>query len=446
MTSLIDVDVLIDAFITEYAQGIATLHRIFFKSNNQLSLTALKEEVKDELRTGCVYLINKGKSFDSNDKKAELNSYLFYIVNAFCKKTAIPVVKKVAEYVCPGCVFLGKTASALSSGKMLRCHECTDELQNTIDPQKLLFFKTFSYHAKNGYRCEECERFIPRPIDNVKEISCPYFDCFWAGQLSALENMRHPTTKTNPEKIILDDTLLKTKLVSHDNDALYQLEIAQDLQDKIDKIHSVIESQTNNILYSSSGFTVPHKQFVYEAFGNLLKRHPKEMVEYLFNTSNSHMGFQHKVFQEYIRLLEKAMPISYIKNKKQYKVSSLLDVNLNLFDGISVFDGIVDEKLSIKNGTTEFYIGGRKGAYAKPYYIGKLLNVMQSDGRVNVTHLVTEYTFSKIRLSGVAPGTAVTVTHLRVPPHYQLGGMVHVNRIRKKIVERLKSTTKTLKS
>jgi hypothetical protein len=253
--------------------------------------------------------------------------------------------------------------------------------------------------------------------------------------------MRHITTKTNPEKAILNDVSLQTRLVSQDSNALCQLEIAQDLQDKIDQIRNVIESQSGSLLYNSSGFTVPHKQFVYEAFGNLLKRFPQEMVDYLFNMSSAHMGFQHKVFQEYIHLLEKALPILYIKNKKQYRIDNLLDTNLNLFDGISVFEAIVDEKSCVKNGTKEFYVGGRKGTYAKPYYIGKLLNVMQSEGRVNITHLVTEYTFSKIRLGGIAPGTRVTATHLRVPPHYQLGGMVHVNRIRKKIVERIMSTT-----
>ena len=51
---------------------------------------------------------------------------------------------------------------------------------------------------------------------------------------------------------------------------------------------------------------------------------------------------------------------------------------------------------------------------------------------------VIEYTFSLIKIRGVKTGTKVLVTHLRVPPHYNMGGMAHVNRIRKKIVDRLK--------
>jgi hypothetical protein len=51
---------------------------------------------------------------------------------------------------------------------------------------------------------------------------------------------------------------------------------------------------------------------------------------------------------------------------------------------------------------------------------------------------VTEYTFSKIKVQDIVPGTEVIVTHLRVPPHYQMGGMVYVNRVRKKIIDRAK--------
>jgi hypothetical protein len=109
-----------------------------------------------------------------------------------------------------------------------------------------------------------------------------------------------------------------------------------------------------------------------------------------------------------------------------------------LFDGISIFDGVVTDKLSIKNGTKEFYIGGRKATYAKPFYIGKLLNVIETKTKNTLIHLVKEYSFSRIRMQGIAPGTLVTVTHLRVPPHYQMGGMVYVNRVRKKIVDRAK--------
>jgi hypothetical protein len=128
------------------------------------------------------------------------------------------------------------------------------------------------------------------------------------------------------------------------------------------------------------------------------------------------------------------------KNRKPIKIDSLLDDNLCLFDGISVFDGIVNDKLVIKNETKEFYIGGRKAAYTKPFYIGILLKVIQRDTEVTLTKFVKEYSFNKIYMHDIKPGTLVTVTHLRVPPHYQMGGMAYVNRIRKKIVDRARAS------
>lgn len=432
-----EVDVLVQKFIIENEQGIATLHRIYFQSNNQLSLRALKEELIEELRTGCVTFINKEAPLE------ELDSYLFYIVNAHCKKIAKPVFKQKIEYICPGCVYLGKECSTLNFERVFKCEECEDELKNTSDPKRSQLFKTFYRHNKNGYHCTDCKRFIPQPLDNTSSVSCPYFDCLFVGKISNLSKMHHPTSKSNPEKIILDNanlgsTSLKDNLVSPESDAYTQLELAEDLKNKIDSLKEIIETQSNNVPYSSSDATIRHKQLVYQAFSNLLKEYPVEMAGYLLNSSDTRMGFQHKIFQEYINLLEGSFPFVITKNKKHYKIDNLLDNNLCLFDGISIFDSLVTERLSIKNETKEFYIGGRKSAYAKPFYIGKLLNIIDRDTKAPLIHLVKDYSFSKIRLHDIVPGTAVTVTHLRVPPHYQMGGMVYVNRVRKKIVERAK--------
>src|SRR5208282_1472945 len=107
---------------------------------------------------------------------------------------------------------------------------------------------------------------------------------------------------------------------------------------------------------------------------------------------------------------------------KFYKVESLLDDNIKIFDGISIFTGIVTDKLEVKNGTTEYYIGGRKASYTKPFYIGKLLSIVDSQSSESLMDNVVEYSFSKIKLQNIQPGGEVIVTHLRIPPHYQMGG------------------------
>lgn len=434
---LMDADSLVETFIKEREQGIATLHRIYFKGGDQISLRALKEELIEELRTGCVCFFNKEAPLD------ELNNYLFYIVNAYCKKTAKPTTKQKSEYVCPGCLYLRKDITALTLSEVFKCEECQFGLKETNDPKMVYFFSVFAIHNKQGYHCADCQRFIPHPLDNSYQVSCPYFDCLFMGSLVHLRKMHHPTSKSNPEKLILDSTqengfVLKDNLISQEIDAQTQLEIAEDLFDKQKALQEIIETQSNYVPYSSSDATVKHKQYVYQAFSNLLKATPTEMIGYLLNSSDSHLGFQHRVFQEYIRLLEESLPFFVTKNKKRYRIDSLLDNTLSLFDGISVFEGIVSDKLSIKNATKEFYIGGRKASYTKPYYIGKLLNIIHRDTKAPLMHLVKDYSFSKIRMQDINPGTPATITHLRAPPHYQMGGMAYVNRIRKKIVERAK--------
>jgi hypothetical protein len=438
--NLMDVDSLVQDFIEEREQSIATLHRVYYKSGNQVSLRSLKESLFDELRTGCVTFLNKEAS-----NIEELGAYLFYIANAYCKKSAKPEVKQKIEYICPGCVFLGKEYSILSLGKVFRCDECQSELKLSTDAKKQHFFRVFATHNKNGYHCPDCKRFIPHPLDNsFSTVSCPYFDCFFVGNVDSLNKMHHPTSKSNPEKLILDISrnggqILKDSVPSQEVDAHTQLEIAEDLQDKLETLQEIIETQSNNVPYSSSDATVRHKQYVYQAISNLLEAFPVEMVEYLSSSSDSHMGFQHKIFQEYIRLLEESFPFFISKNRKLHKIDNLLDKELCLFDGISTFNATVSDNLIVKNGTTEFYIGGRKAVYAKPYYIGKLLDVIHKETKAPLISLVKDYSFSRIRMLDIEPGTPVIVEHLRVPPHYQMGGMSYVNRIRKKIVERAKA-------
>ena len=95
--NLFDVESMVLNFMKEREQGIHTLHRMFFQTTDSLSLAAFKTELMDELKTGCVTFINK------NDPNGDLNSYLFYIVNAFCRKKAQPRVRK--QNICAQAVY-----------------------------------------------------------------------------------------------------------------------------------------------------------------------------------------------------------------------------------------------------------------------------------------------------------------------------------------------------
>jgi hypothetical protein len=202
-------------------------------------------------------------------------------------------------------------------------------------------------------------------------------------------------------------------------------------------LFNIIETQSNSAHYFSYGFTAHHKTMCYRAFHNLLQQYPKDMVGYLLGNLRSG-GFQHKIFQEYIRLLESSLPFTLQRNRELYQVKSLLDPYLGLFDGISIFESNVSNNGIIKNGTTENYVGGRKSSIIRPYYIGKLLNIIDIDTKESLLSKVKEYTFSIIK-TDILPNTRVSISHLRIPPHYQMGGMTYVNRVRAKIVKQAKS-------
>ena len=428
--NLLDIESIITSFIEEHKTGLTTLHRVHNPNYDNLSYLSFIDELTEELRIGCVTFANNHDDLDG------LDPYLFYIANEFAKQKSSQVIKKLTEYLCPGCLYLGKNNIIPLSGLFFKCDECKASLESSNDPKKYGLFKTFKFHNKKGYKCPDCSRFIPHPIYNGNNIiTCPYLDCCFIGDISWLKKMNHPNSQTNPEKLYADVSIVKSANGSPIQDQLSQLEYKEDLTNKIKIINETIDNQSSNVPYSSTSCTLIHKISVYQAIKNLLLKFPEEMVDYLLHQSRSG-GFQNKIFQEYVRLLEQSFPICYKKGNKVLRIDSLLSPDLNIFEGISTFDAIVTDKLDIKNNTQEFYIGGRKASYSQPYYIGKLLNVINKHTKQPLMHHVKDYSFSKIHMQDISPGIEVIVTHLRVPPHYQMGGMVYINRVRKNIVDK----------
>lgn len=430
--NLFDIENLVNEFLKSKNKSILSVHNYYLKNNNQLSFQALQEELKEELKTGSISFFNKNRPIK------ELDAYLFYIVNSYCKKKKIKEKRK-KEYACPGCLFLGKE-TIIYYNHIFRCDECEDKYKNSVDSKWIIFYDSFRKHSKSGFKCSKCKKFIPESLVINDIIKCPYHNCDFSGNHYSLKRMHHPTLESYISHVSYDSLNNQDLLNASTEDSLLKIENKEKILHDITLIREIINTQNNSASYSSSNITVKHKQLVYSAFLKLLDESPEEMVDYLLYNSRSG-GFQHKLFQEYIQGLEKSLPFFIIKNKKLIKVSALLDDNLSLFDGISIFDGIVKDNLEIKNNTQEFYIGNRTGSYTKPYYIGKLLNIINKDSKESIIDHVASYSFNKIKLKNISPGTLVTVTHLRVIPHYQMGGMVYINRIRKKIIDKARILT-----
>jgi hypothetical protein len=317
----------------------------------------------------------------------------------------------MVNYICPGCLFYGTNVLI----KNFTCNICSDKLRSESDDSKKLIYKCFSYHSKQGRRCQSCSRFIPESHAKNNYAICPYSDCTYAGSYDILNKMHHPSTRiiiSNNDSTKLDD------------------------DPEILDIRKTIESLYSTILYSSSNFTVKRKQAAYRAFLNLLDEQPVKMTSYLLpGNKKNHSGIQNLLFKKFISILENDLPFSYKKGKSIVTINSLLDPDLNIFDGISKFDSTITDKLEIINNTNEFYIGGRKATYSKPYYIGKLLDIINLSDSKSLLNNVISYNFNKIKMKNIAPNTNIRVIHLRVPPHYQMGAMVYINRARKSIID-----------
>ncbi len=407
---------IVENFILKYNNG---LNYIFNHSDNDSSSFDLfLNKIKSDIIENCK--INSDLSED------DISSYLFYYINdKFKNKEHSTNNDKI--YACPGCLFFGVSTHA-HAYKYFKCPECTKNINIVQDEKYKNLYKIFSHHALTGYKCAKCFRFIPKTMSNVHKISCPYLDCCFVGDTPTLKAMRHPTIKSNTN--VYCGSNQNINISSKDllnNNPKFQI------------LLNIIHEQSNRIAYSNFNFTLKHKLLVYKAFENLLNKFPDQMIDYLCNHSRNG-GFQNKIFQEYIQLLEESLPFIIKKNNKVITIDNLLHDSLRIFDGMSTFNSTLNKGI-IKNNTQEYYIGGRKSSYIRPFYIGKLLNIIRNDTGESIINKVSNYTFSKIKIDDIGSNVPVTVTHLRAYPHYQMGGMVYVNRIRKQIVDEFKSNS-----
>jgi len=202
------------------------------------------------------------------------------------------------------------------------------------------------------------------------------------------------------------------------------------------KIESALKEISISQSFTSCNYTVFHKNIMCDAFQKTLKEFPEEMVEYLSEGSRKH-NIQNKVFKNYISLIERSLPIQFSKNGKKLLADDLEDPNLNIFLGMKEFSGRVGDNLKVKNNSDDIYIGGRKASIVKPFYIGKLIDVTSISNRRSILKHVEDYTFTWIKFNGVDPRTEVNVKYLAIPPHYQMGSMVYLNRIKAELKKKI---------
>lgn len=419
-------DSYIESFTTEFIEkNLSTINSLCFsvyKDSSKLSMLAFQEIIHNELKKACY-------SFVNNEHNSEyIEPYLFSCIHKTIKNMNNEGKRSV--YICPGCKFFSKLEILNSSSKTLKCNSCKNSLVSVKEKWEENFYKIFSEHSKKGYKCPDCDNFIPD--SGGEQIVCPYPNCFFVGNSSELKVARHPSIKANLEISVSTDISDGSFKFSES-----EMSVKDDLNEYMSILKECIESQINLLHYKSNESTLVSKLCMYQAFKNMIEKFPDEMISYLV-LLNRNVRMQHKIFQEFIILLEDKIPFSFKKNGKHFEVKSLLDENLCVFDGLSEFESSTDEKNEIQNMTEELYVGSRKGSYCRPYYIGKVLDVIDIESNESIMSSIKEYSFFKIVMNeNIKPGTKIRVKHLRIPPHYQMGGMVYLNRIRRAIVDKV---------
>jgi hypothetical protein len=409
---------------------------------------AFLEEARETLKKGSETFLFKSQHWRS---RRSIDPYLLTCLNRLADKlkTEADSQKKVSVPICPGCRALNGSKEFLNyDGKFLRCTNCEQEsnrIEDVKDPTsrdqyELRVRNIFLHHSRKGYRCPKCERFIPHSYVKEYGVSCPY-DCSWFGTINELGDMLHPLGLSSDCTISLNrmigdhDTMeWQSCFGSNDANADIRIEIIQQYEVEHETVSEVLETQMSRVLEEPREKVIK-KVLMYQAYKNMLERYPEDMIRYLAHRKSiGEMPIQSQIFQEFVRLINNAMPFTIRKFGWDIEIYSLLDPNLDLFSGISEYETKVADGGIVPNRTEENYIGGREFHDHGPCFIGWLCELVDHNGDSLMDNVI-RYTFSHIRLRGIRSGTKVKVTHMRIPSHYEMNGMVQLQRIRRRIVD-----------
>lgn len=396
------------------------------------------EALKNALKT---FLLEKEYWKDGRD----IAPYLYSVLNKtyFVEKKAIEGSKTYTALMCPACRFLKKREFLLPHGKLWKCDTCSALLENEFDISRTryLLYKAFAVHSRHGWRCPHCYNFIPQSLETKYGVSCPYPGCYFYGTTDKLQVISHPAGQTKRIQYSLtaadrdaSNFGRQGDIPSNEISTDSYLEVNEKIFYELDVLKEVIREQIKYIENNSTVGTLMQKKLMYEAFQIMLEKYPHEMVRYLAHQKYiKEFPIMARIFQEYCKLVQNNLPCTLYKIGKSYEITSLADPVLYLFDGISEFDAFVGLEGLIPNKTKEIYVGGRSFINYGPCFIGMLLGV-SVEGKSILSNVI-EYGFNSIKVDGTIPvGTQVHIKHYRIPSHYEIGSLIFLQRIRKRIV------------
>lgn len=457
---------IIPELMTLYQPRIdAHAQRVYGSVPGNVARNAFRETAKNTLYNGLNTFLFKSQHWRSG---RDINTYLLTCLKRLADQVFWDQssAKRANLLICPACRELGSKVFLVSESRAWRCPTCTSEADRLAEDIKknkgnsadlaaararMKLHKAFALHSRRGYRCGEpsCSRFIPETLNGKFGIQCPYPDCDFFGKIEELNLMTHPSALTHRQMVSLNkplniengsggrtaelQDLFEAEEVAPDE----KIAIEQSFKKEYTTLLSVIDQQIASVKRTNGGGTKTQKLLMYEAFKSMCKKNPEEMVSYLVHLKQSaDVPIQVRIFQEYVALIENALPFTIEKRGEKMDIISISDPYLGLFTGFSVFDAIVKENGVIPNNTVETYTGSRKYKMFGPCFLGKLVDVVDKNTGKSVMDGIKGYSFVQIE-SCLPQGTPVTVSHYRIPAHYEMGSMVFLQRIRRHIVDKV---------
>ena len=303
------------------------------------------------------------------------------------------------KYICLGCKYVGETTYLHKNKNNLICIKCKELNHKNLSEEYIRIYKHYQFHSLYGQFCKGCNRLL---FLN-KEYICPFPDCNFINSFEENKKNKNPQ-----EEYIFNKEKNNSNLLD-----------------------SIIEIE-NSLIYHSYSDTLIQKKAIVQAIKNIYTYNPNFLIDSI--VLNKHNNFLSIVFQQFISILESQMPITYLKNKKLYKINSILDKSFHIFEGEAAFNSIVTSDNFISNETNNIYTGSRKGTYNRPYFLGKIISITKEDGK-NISY--EWYDFNKIKIVEGHAHTSVCVKHLQIPSHYNMGALLHINNIKKQLKEKI---------
>lgn len=455
--------------LAEFYQSRIDSHasRVYGGNLADVSRLAFRETSKDRLKNGLMTFLFKTELWREN---RDLNSYLLTCLKRHAQQVQndLENAKRTNVLICPGCRELGERTYLFAEDKLLRCNNCTSESdrilkelkkkdldQKTADSlrTRISLHRLFALHSRKGFRCPEvtCGRFIPESLNTKYGILCPYTECDFFGAIDKLETMTHPTGASIRRMVSLNDhgsahgqhqdhnpSSLQDLFEADNVSADIQISVHEDFKHNYDVLMSVINGQITRVERMNNFGSFKNKLHMYYAFREMTEKYPEDMVNYLcFLRQNSDFPIQSTIFQKFVEITENALPFTIPRDGEEVEIFSVVDPELGIFkDGISTFDAEVDQNHLIPNKTIETYTGSRQLRCFGPCFIGLINDVIDKKTGLSLKKKIKRYSFVSIEID-CPVGIEVTVTHYRIPSHYEMGSLVALQRIRRSIVDRL---------